>query len=107
MVFDTQVGDADLVVVRLCGEDGVAKREGVVRQTTGAHLAHSEGLPDVGCRSQSLAMRAARLGVKASQFGMRSNRASGSKYIQIQKLEFSGSAYHRIHSFPCAVISLT
>ena len=56
MVFDALVGDADLVVVRLCGEDGVAKREGVVRQTTGAHLAHSEGLPDVGCRSQSLAI---------------------------------------------------
>ena len=51
MVFDTQVGDADLVVVRLCREDGVAKREGVVRQTTGAHLAHSEGMPDVGARA--------------------------------------------------------
>ena len=38
---------------------------------------------------------------------MRSNRANGNKYIQIQKLEFSGSAHRRIHSFPCAVISLT
>ena len=42
----------------------MAYRESLVRQTTGAHLAHSEGLPDVGCRSESLAMRAARLGVK-------------------------------------------
>ena len=48
MVFDALVGDADLVVVRLCGEDGVAHRESLVWQTTGAHLAHSEGMPDVG-----------------------------------------------------------
>ena len=44
MVFDTLVGDADLVV-QFCGEDD---GEGVVWQTTGAHLAHSEGMPDIG-----------------------------------------------------------
>ena len=53
MVFDTLVGDADLVV-RFCGEDD---GEGVVRQTTGAHIAHSEGMPDVGANAWRCVVR--------------------------------------------------
>ena len=41
-------------ILSSCGSVGrmrVAHRESVVRQTTGAHLAHSEGMPDVGARA--------------------------------------------------------